>query len=103
MGHPAGQLAVGDAHAHCGDSCLPKNEEEAAKWYEASAKQGNEEALSMIVEYYQLGIGVKQDHAEAARLLRNAAARGDETAKWNLRAHAKRYGPPYGIGNDEMQ
>jgi hypothetical protein len=98
MGHAGAQTAIGDAHAQCGFTCLPKNEKEAARWYRAAAEQGNQEAVCMIVEMYQRGEGVKQDHAEAARLLRNAAAKGDETAKHNLRTYAELYGSPYDDG-----
>jgi len=98
MGHAGAQTAIGDAHAQCGFTCLPKDEKEAAKWYRAAAEQGNEEAVCMIVDMYQRGAGVTQDHAEAARLLRNAVARGDETARINLRLAAKRYGSPYDGG-----
>jgi TPR repeat protein len=95
MGHAGAQTAIGDAHAQCGFTCLPKNEKKAARWYQAAAEQGDEEAVCMIVDMYQRGEGVKQDRAEAARLLRNAVARGDETARHNLRLYAKQYGSPY--------
>jgi TPR repeat protein len=98
MGHARAQTAVGDAYAHCGSSCLPKDEAQAAIWYQAAADQGNEEALCMIVDYYQRGIGVRQNHAEAARLLRKGVERGDETAEHNLRLYAKLYGAPYNDG-----
>jgi TPR repeat protein len=52
----------------------------------------------MIVDMYQRGEGVNQDHAEAARLFRLAVARGDETARHNLRLYAKQYGLPYDGG-----
>jgi TPR repeat protein len=99
MGHAGSQTAIGDAHAQCGFTCLPKNEMEAARWYQAAAEQGDEEAVGMIVDMYQRGEGVKLDHAEAARLLRNALARGDETARHNLRLYAKQYGSPYEDGD----
>jgi TPR repeat protein len=95
MGHAAAQTSMGDAHAQCGFECLPRNEALAAKWYESAAELGDEEAVCMIVDYYQRGIGVKQDHAPAARILRKAAARGDETAQGNLATYAAHLGPPY--------
>jgi tetratricopeptide (TPR) repeat protein len=95
MGYAEAQTAIGDAYSQCGFSRIPENLKEAAKWYQFAAEQGEEEALGLIVEMYQRGKGVKQDHAEAARLLRNAVARGDETAKHNLRISAERFGPPY--------
>jgi TPR repeat protein len=95
LGCAPAQAAVGDAHAQCGFSCLPKNEQEAAKWYLAAAERGDGEALCMIVDYYQRGIGVTQDHATAARLLREAAERGDEDARHNLGVYARQFGPPY--------
>jgi hypothetical protein len=103
MGHARAQTAIGDAFAQCGFTCLPMDAKQAAKWYQAAAEQGNEEALCMIVEMYQRGEGVKQDHAEAARMLRNAVARGDEAAQHNPRLSAKLYGSPYNSCNDENQ
>jgi TPR repeat protein len=98
IGHARAQTAIGDAHAQCGFTCLPMDAKQAAKWYRAAAEQGDVEALSMIVDMYQRGEGVTQDHAEAARLLRNAAARGDETAQHNLRLYEELYGSPYNSG-----
>jgi len=95
MGYASAQTAVGDAYAQCGFSCIPEDFKEAARWYQAAAEQGDEEALCMIVDMYQRGKGVKQNHSEAARLLRDAAARGNENAKHNLRLSSERYGPPY--------
>jgi TPR repeat protein len=84
-------------------TCLPEDAKQAAKWYQAAAEQGEEQALCMIVDIYQRGEGVKQDHAEAARMLRNAVARGDEAAQHNPRLSAKLYGSPYNSCNDENQ
>lgn len=61
LGHARAQTAMGDAYAQCGFSCLSKNEAEAARWYESAAQKGDEEALWMIVDYYQRGTGVKQE------------------------------------------
>ena len=55
----------------------------------------------MIVDMLQRGEGVTQDHAEAARFLRDAAARGDETAQHNLQLYAELYGSPYNSGDVE--
>jgi hypothetical protein len=54
----------------------------------------------MIVTFYQRGIGVKQEHAAAARLLCKAAARGGETAKHNLRVFFEEFRAPYGDVDD---
>jgi TPR repeat protein len=99
LGHAGAQTKIGDAYAQCGFTWLPKDKKQAARWYQAAAEQGDEEAVCMIVDMYQRGEGVKQNHAEAARLLRNAAARGDETAQHNLRTYAELYGSPYEDGN----
>ena len=79
-----------------GFSYLPKDEVQAAKWYEAAAEQGEKEALSMIIMCCPRGIGLKQDHAAAARLLRQAAVNGDETAQANLKVLFQEFGAPYG-------
>jgi tetratricopeptide (TPR) repeat protein len=96
MGHARSQTAMGDAHSQIGFGCLPKDDAQAAKWYEAAAEQGDEEALQMIVSCYQGGIGVKQDHVAAARLLRQSANRGNENAKHNLKVYFETFGVPYG-------
>jgi hypothetical protein len=103
MGHARSQTAMGDAYAQRGCSCLPLDEEKAARWYEAAAEQGNEDGLIMIVAYYQGGIGVKQDHIAAARLLCQAAARGNEDAKHNLKVYFKKFGAPYGDNDSASQ
>jgi hypothetical protein len=83
--------------------CLPNDDEEATKWYIAAAEQGEEEALCVVVQMYQDGDGVKQDHAEAARLLRKAAARGVEYAREELRDSAEFYGYPYSDDDGEAR
>lgn len=95
MGHAGSQTAIGDAYAQCGFRCLPRDYKQAAKWYQAAAEQGDEEAVCQIVDMYQRGEGVEQNHAEAARLLRKAAANGDEGASDDLTVYAEMYGWPY--------
>jgi hypothetical protein len=84
-------------------SCLPNDDEEATKWYIAAAEQGEEEALCVVVHMYQDGDGVKQDHAEAARLLRKAAARGVAYAREELCDSAEFYGYPYSDDDGEAR
>ena len=101
MGYSKAQMAVGDAYAQIGFYCLPRDQAQAAEWWEAAAEQGDKEVLSMIVCCYQRGIGVKQDHSAAARLLRHAADRGDETAPHSLKVLIEEFGAPYdGNGDD---
>ena len=95
MGHARAQKSIGDAHARCGFTCLPKDEKEAARWYQAAAEQGDEEAICMIVDMYLHGEGVIQDYAEAARILQNAIERGDETARHNWRLFARQFGSAF--------
>jgi TPR repeat protein len=33
-------------------TCLPEDAKQAAKWYQAAAEQGEEQALCMIVDIY---------------------------------------------------
>jgi TPR repeat protein len=101
MGYAEAQTAIGDAHSQCKFSCVPLDEVQAAKWYALAAEQGEEEALSMILAMYQRGEGVEQNHAEAARILRKAAAKGVEYALDELRQSAEFYGSPYDDSDSE--
>lgn len=110
LGHAGAQTKIGDAYAQYGFTCLPKDEKQAARWYKAAeklykaaAEQGDTEALETIVDMYQSGIEVEQNHVEAARLLRQAAARGVEYAREALRDSAEFYGYPYSDDDGEAK
>jgi hypothetical protein len=103
MGHPWAQVEMGDVYSHNDEfSCLPLDEAQAFKWYEAAAEQANEVGTMKLVQFYQTGIGVKQDHAAAARLLRQAADRGDEWARQDLKDAIAKFGAPYGDDQDAL-
>jgi TPR repeat protein len=110
LGDAGAQIEIGDAHNQRGFRCLPKDEKRAARWYKAAeegykaaAEQGDVEALEIIVVLYQNGIEVEQNHVEAARLLRQAAAKGVEYARDTLRDSAEFYGYPYSDDNGEAR
>ena len=61
---------------------IPKNYEEAAKWFRLAAKQGDIDAQCFLGWMYYRGDGVPQNHAEAISLLRHAAMRGNVFAQF---------------------
>jgi TPR repeat protein len=48
----------------------------AVKWYSLSADQANAQAQNNLGIMYEIGHGVKQDHAEAQKWFRLAAGQG---------------------------
>jgi len=60
---------------------------EAAKWFNAAARQEDGYALATLSAFYYYGTGVVQDRARGKRLLLRAAELGDEkglTGAWKL-------------------
>jgi hypothetical protein len=100
LGHAGAQLAIADAHARLGFSCLPRDERQAAKWYQISAERGNEEALDYFVYYFQPGIGSDHEQAGAVRLIREAAGKGDSRAQYLL---GVLYDNGQGVQQDDAQ
>lgn len=100
IGSPKSLCAIADAYEHSGWDIVERDLEKAAKLYEAAVEQGDEGAVWIVVENYQLGIGVKQDHPAAARLLHKAATNGNEWAKRKLQDSLKEFGDIYGDCND---
>ena len=79
---------AGDAHAqvHLGfiyftGEGVPKDDDEALKWYRKAAEQGNSDALHNLGAMYVNGSGVQQDDAKAYMFFNLAAAKGDEDAE----------------------
>lgn len=85
----------GDAHAQriLGDCCkygaggVPKDYEQAAKWYIKSSKQGNARAQWELSFLYFRGWGVPEDSAEGMKWLRKSAERGYASAQHDLGDH----------------
>ena len=53
---------------------VEENYNQAKKWYEKSANQGNSDAQISLGLMYEKGIGVKQDHTKAQELYNKAGA-----------------------------
>jgi TPR repeat protein len=78
----ASQYCLGVCY-HDGITVL-KNEEEAFKWYERSAEQGNARGQGIIGYCYGEGFGVGTDEAKAMKYYRLAAAQGETVAIYNI-------------------
>jgi uncharacterized protein len=63
---------------------VPRDEKQAAYWYEKAANSGDPAAQEEIGYFYQAGIGVERDPARAARWFERAVAGGLISAKVNL-------------------
>ena len=63
---------------------IPKNYEEALKWFRLSAEQGNIGAKTNLGWMHDYGYGVPQDRKEAIRLYRHSAELGNIYAQYNL-------------------
>ena len=70
-------------HYYHGDG-VPKNLEEAFKWFQKAANLGESSAQFNVGMMYQKGEGVKQDLAEAAKWYRKSAEQGKASAQLNL-------------------
>lgn len=63
---------------------VPKNLNEASKWYRKAAEQGYILAQSYLGSMYAKGEGVPKDSAKAAKWYREAAKKGNDFAQYNL-------------------
>lgn len=63
---------------------VPRDEKQAAYWYEKAANSGDPAAQEEIGYFYQAGIGVERNPARAARWFERAVAGGLVSAKVNL-------------------
>jgi uncharacterized protein len=63
---------------------VPRDEKQAAYWYEKAANAGDPGAQQQIGYFYQAGFGVERDPARAAQWFERAVAGGLISAKVNL-------------------
>ena len=66
---------------------VPRNYEEAVKWYRAAADQDCAPAQCNLGLCYKTGRGTALDPMEAVKWFRRAARQGDKTAQHNLGVH----------------
>ena len=83
-----------------GSDDVPKNMQEAAKWYRKAADQNHAEAQYRYVYLLENGTGVKKNLAEAAKWFRKAAERGFVSAQ---RAIARAYHEGRGMTKDQAK
>lgn len=72
------------AAAYLAGRGVPRDEKQAAFWYEKAANAGDSGAQQQIGYFYQAGIGVERDPTRAAQWFERAAAGGLISAKVNL-------------------
>ena len=77
-GSPAAQYLMGTYHLNRRDF------QEARKWLQKSASQGNLKAINALGYIYENGFGVPQDYVRAYNFYVKAAEQGDMTAQNNL-------------------
>jgi hypothetical protein len=65
---------------------VPKNDAEAARWYQLAADQGNADAQTNLGAMYYKGEGVPKNDGEAEKWFRRAANQGNPVAQTNLGA-----------------
>ena len=63
---------------------VPKDEEEAVRWFRLASNQGHAGAQANLGVMYSNGCGVLKDEEEAARWFRRAADQGDANAQYSL-------------------
>ena len=81
-GHSGAQTAMGELYY--GGKGVPRNAQEAAKWYQKAAEQGHVDAQVTLGWMYNAGTGVSQDFALAIKWFRLAADQGHPGAQNNL-------------------
>jgi len=61
---------------------LSKSDEDAAKWFQKAAEQGNEHGQAYLGDFYERGAGnLPEDMEQALKYYRLAAAKGNNYAK----------------------
>lgn len=63
---------------------VPKDDVEAAKWFQRAADRGYAKAEAVLGGLYELGQGVTRDYVTAAQWYREAAEQGYAGAQWRL-------------------
>jgi TPR repeat protein len=63
---------------------VSQNHEEAVKWYQKSAEQGNARAQNYLGMMYEIGAGVSQNYKEAVKWYRKSAEQGDAVGQYFL-------------------
>ena len=58
----------------------PRDDKQAARWFNLAARQGNTDALLQLGYRYSRGVGVRQNDKTAAYWYRQGALRGDKAA-----------------------
>ena len=79
---------------------VPREDQEAARWYRRAAEQGHANAQYKLGEMYDEGRGVPKDQQEAIRWLRLAAEQRISMAQFNL---AWMYADGRGVPKDERE
>ena len=65
----------------------PQDFQQAFKWYERAAEQGNADAQYCLGMMYDEGKGIPQDYQEALKWIRRAAEQGDSRSQFLLGVH----------------
>ena len=86
QGDSEAQLKMGIAYRDGSDG-PPKDLAAAFKWFQLSAKQGNQYAQLNLGMLYDNSQGVAQDYAKAVSWYRKAVKQGSVTAKYRLAYH----------------
>ncbi len=83
-GSAEAQFKLGTCYDGILSAGVPKDHEEAVRWYRKAAEQGHAKAQYSLGDRYYWGVGVPKDYAEAARWYRKAAEQGVAGAQYNL-------------------
>lgn len=76
------QVAQGNRYYY--GKSVEQDLEEAARWYNLAARQGNPEGEFYLARCYSRGDGVPKNHLEAAKWYRLAALQGNPDAQYQL-------------------
>ncbi|MCH8040748.1 MAG: sel1 repeat family protein [Nitrospinae bacterium] len=82
---------------------VPKDYQEAAKWFRLAAEQGDTEAQFNLGEMYHRGQGVPADDGEAIRWYLLAADQGSLFSKYAQYALGEMYSRVKGVKEDLIQ